>query len=123
MFTKNMDVLYFLLPLSAFGGVLFDIEIGIMKVIMEILKVWIGPFLINSSKSMNPGRISTSNQLYFYYYYPSYNETNLALSNLCYIRSCCILGAFCGAILASFFGKKFERHRKKKNLLFFLSII
>jgi len=112
MFLRNMDVIHFLLPFTAFSSVLFGFEMGVMKVVMEILlllKVWFGSLFNCNSKF--PSMISTSNPMY--YCYQTINETNHTHLIICSIRSCCILGAFCGGLLASFFAKKFERYRKK----------
>jgi len=101
-----MNGFQFLLAVTASGGgLLLGFEMGVINVVLDAILILFFLF------SMGGSLPSCSKKFVQSPIYVSQNEINTKFQNKYFIPSYSIFGAFCGAILASYFGKKFERHR------------
>ncbi|ORX60948.1 hypothetical protein BCR36DRAFT_579015 [Piromyces finnis] len=106
------DFQFLLTKTTSGGGLVLGFEIGVITIVLS--SILILNFLLPLDRSLqgySKKIISLSPPIY------THSNKNL-VSNDYYIPSYSIIGAFCGALLASYFGKKFERHRNNFIILF-----
>ncbi|OUM56281.1 hypothetical protein PIROE2DRAFT_19178 [Piromyces sp. E2] len=101
-----MNGIQFLLAITtSISGLLLGFEMGVINVVLDTILIL--SFLLSLGGSLHCySKKFTSSSIY-----PTVIEINKKYENKYFIPSYSIIGAFRGAVLASYFGKKFERHR------------